>query len=496
LQRSAYWRHKLVLRAVLLVAVYSLLTLAAMAQEPVGKAGESQKLTAPVKEELSSAPAKVEVIPVARDEEIVKRLQSILHATNWFTDPQVRVEEGVVFLYGQVESEELKKWAGDLARNTQDVVAVANRMEVLDPPVWDFRRVSSGLMILWRDFIRALPFIVLGLLILALSAGAGMLAAAGARAFLHRQIRTKLLQNVIARGTGGLVFLCGAYLILRVSGLTQLALTVVGGTGLIGLIVGIAFREITENFLASIFLSMQRPFETGDLVEVSGETGYIQQLNMRTTILMTLDGNLVQIPNAVVYKSNLRNFTTTSNRREDFVVGIGYDDAIDEAQEVARKVLADHPAVLTDPEPSVLADRLGMSTVNLRVYFWLNGREHSWLKVRSSVIRLVKRAFQKHGISMPDEAREVVFPRGVPVTVLDGKQADVHDAMPGKLLPPQSQPEELDAVSTKAEAGLYSEAVVIEEQARQAQPLKDGENLLPVAASTAASEKKTKEPKP
>jgi small-conductance mechanosensitive channel len=473
--------------------VYSLLTLAAMAQEPVGKAGETQKLTAPAKEELFSAPTKVEVSPVARDEEIIKRLQSILHATKWFTDPRVRVEEGVVFLSGQVESEELKNWAGDLARNTQDVVAVVNRMEVLELPVWDFRPASSGLLTLWRDFIRALPFIVFGLLILALSVGAALLATAGARAFLRQRIRTKLLQNVIARGAGGLVFVCGAYLILRVFGLTQLALTVIGGTGLIGLIVGIAFREITENFLASIFLSIQRPFETGDLVEVSGETGYVQQLNMRTTILMALDGNLVQIPNAAVYKSNLRNFTTTSNRREDFVVGIGYDDAIDEAQEIARKVLTDHPAVLNDPEPSVLVESLGRSTVNLRVYFWLNGRTHSWLKVRSSVMRLVKRAFQKHGISMPDEAREVVFPQGVPVTVFDGKPADARGAMPGKRLPLH---EELDAVSTKAEAGLYSEAVVIEEQARQAQPLKDGENLLPVASSTAAFEKKTKGPKP
>lgn len=311
--------------------------------------------------------------------------------------------------------------------------------------------------------------------------------------FLRRRIRTKLLQNVIARGVGGFIFLSGAYIILRVFGLTQLAFTVIGGTGLIGLALGIAFREITENFLASIFLSMQRPFETGDLVEVSGETGYVQQLNMRTTILMTLDGNLVQIPNASVYKSNLRNFTTNSNRREDFVVGIGYDDAINDAQEIVRKVLADHPAVLNDPEPSVLADSLGRSTVNLRVYFWLNGREHSWLKVRSSVIRLVKLAFQKHGISMPDEAREVVFPQGVPVTVLDGKPADARGATPGKQLPLH---EELDEVSTKAEAGLYSEAVVIEEQARQAQPLKDGENLLPAASSTTASQKKTKEPKP
>jgi hypothetical protein len=164
-----------------------------------------------------------------------------------------------------------------------------------------------------------------------------------------------------------------------VSGLTQLALTVLGGTGLVGLVVGIAFRDITENFLASIFLSIQRPFETADLIEVSGVTGYVRQLNMRTTVVMTLDGNIAQIPNATVYKSTLRNFTTNANRREDFVVGIGYDEPIDRAQEIARGVLEGHPAVLSDPGPLVLADGLGKSTVNLRVYFWINGREHSWL---------------------------------------------------------------------------------------------------------------------
>jgi small conductance mechanosensitive channel len=481
--------NKLISRAVLLVVVYNLLIFTVVAQEPFGTTGEPRKPTVPAIEEISPAPAKVDVNPVARDEEITRRLQSVLEATNWFTGPQVRVEEGVVFLRGQVDSEVLKKWAGDLARNTQDVVAVVNRIEVIEPSAWDFRPAWSGLLKLWRDLIHSFPFVVFGLFTLALSVVVGILATKAARMFLHGRIRTKLLQNVIARGVGGLVVLCGAYLILRVSGLTQLALTVVGGTGLIGLVIGIAFREITENFLASIFLSMQRPFETGDLVEISGETGYVQQLNMRTTILMNLDGNLVQIPNSSVYKSNLRNFTTTPNRREEFMVGIGYDDAINEAQEIARKVLAEHPAVLNDPEPSVLVDSLGSSTVNLRVFFWLNGQTHSWLKVRSSVIRLVKLAFQKHGISMPDEAREIVFPQGVHVTLLDEKAADERGALPEKRFPVETLPEDLGAVSTKAEAGLYSEAVVIKEQARQAQPLREGENLLPVAGNTVDSEK-------
>lgn len=487
--------HNLILRAVLLGSVCCVLPLTVMAQEPVGKAGEAHKLTAPAKQELSLAPAKVDVKPVAHDEEIRKRLQRVLDATDWFTDPQVRVEEGVVFLNGKVESDELKKWASDLAHNTQDVVAVVNRLQVAQQSVWDFRQAWSGVMRLWRDFIRALPFLVLALLILALSVGSALLTIRGVQALLRPRIRTKLLQNVIARTAGGLVLICGVYLILRVSGLTQLALTLVGGTGLVGLIIGIAFRDITENFLASIFLSMQPPFETGDLVEISGVTGYVEQLNMRTTILMTIDGNLVQIPNASVYKSTLSNFTTNANRRENFVVGIGYDDAINEAQEIARGVLADHPAVLNDPEPAVLADNLGASTVNLRVYFWINGREHSWLKVRSSVIRLVKRAFQEHGISMPDEAREVVFPRGIPITMLEGKPAEAHAAEKGSRFSSQARHEELDVVSTKAEAGLYSEATVIKEQARQAQPLKEGENLLPGASAT-VDEKQTKEPNP
>ncbi|MBK7999956.1 MAG: mechanosensitive ion channel [Verrucomicrobia bacterium] len=464
-----------------------MLSVTATAQEPPLKAGTSPA-AALAREELSLAPAKVDVKPVARDEEIGKRLQSVLEATDWFTAPEVRVEEGVVFLKGRVASDELKKWAGDLARNTQDVVAVANRMEVAEPSIWDFGAAWQGLSGLWRDFLRSLPLLLLGLLILGLSVGAGLLAARRTRSLLRHRIQARLLRNVIAGGIGAMVILMGTYIVLRVSGLTQLALTVVGGTGLVGLAVGIAFRDITENFLASIFLSMQRPFETGDLVEVSGVTGYVQQLNVRTTILMALDGNLVQIPNASVYKSNLRNFTTNSNRRDQFDVGIGYDDSITEAQEIALQVLMDHPAVLSEPEPLVLVDSLGKATVNLRVYFWINGREHSFLKVRSSMIRLVKRAYQNHGISMPDEAREVVFPQGIPITMLDGRPAGMTDTPAEEKLPAAGPLEEPDVVSTKAEGGLESEADVLDEQARQAQPLREGENLLPRSPDSSSSD--------
>ena len=146
------------------------------------------------------------------------------------------------------------------------------------------------------------------------------------------------------------------------------------------------------------------------------------------------------------------------------------------AQKLALKVLDDHPAILKSPEPWVLVDSLGPATVNLRVYFWLDGSQFSWLKVRSSVIRLIKRTFQEHKITMPDEVREVIFPNGVPVQMMQDSQTSVgSDEQMPDVPQPDSSAEE---VSIEAEGGLSTEAQQIEEQASQSRTPEEGQNLL------------------
>jgi small-conductance mechanosensitive channel len=427
----------------------------------------------------SEPPGIVEVQPVAKDDEIRQRIADILEATDWFSEPMVTVQEGIVFLSGMTENDESRQWAGDLAKNTEGVVAVVNRIEVAPTTVWDFDPTLQVLNEIARGFVRLLPLIVVAVVVIATSWIFARLTVYGLRRRLLGRSLSRLLREVIARAGGMLVMLAGLYLVLRIAGLTQLALTVVGGTGLIGLVLGIAFRDITENFLASLFLSLHQPFREGDLVEVANVTGYVQRLTSRATVLMTLDGNQVQVPNSSVFKGTIRNFTSNPNRRDDFIVGIGYDDSIPFAQEVALKVLAEHPAVLKEPEPLVLVDNLGPSTVNLRVYFWLDGGRHSWLKVKSSVIRLVKRAFQDSGISLPDEAREVTFPNGVPVRMVEDEGAP--KAAKPSVAKPAAQPE---TVATQAEAGLQSESEEIKGQARRS--WSPGENLLtpPSSADT------------
>lgn len=422
------------------------------------------------------APEQIDIAPTARDEQIQTRLSDILMATGWFIDPEIDVQDGVVFLDGQAQTEEFRDWAGNLARNTQDVTAVVNQLEIVDPPLLDFNPIMDGLRQQGRNLLRSIPIIGFSIIILAVAWGIARIATGVLRGYLKQWDFSILLRNVISRSMGILIFLTGLYFVFQVAGLTNIAFTILGGTGLLGLILGIAFRDITENFLASIFLSIQNPFSIGDLVEIGDVLGFVQRMTTRTTILMTLAGNHVQIPNATVYKSIIHNYTSNPNRRVDFMIGIGYEDSITLAQETIRRVLHDHPAVLNDPEQLVLVDSLGSATINLQVYFWLDGSQHSLLKVKSSVIRLVKRAVEEAGVSMPDEAREMIFPQGVPVQMIT---TPLQDDLERHTQPPvKVDDSESETISTSAEGGLKSEAQEIEAQAQKSRTPEAGENLL------------------
>ena len=394
-------RHGLLVLTLLVPAVNG-----ALAAEPSPQPAQEQDL------EVTDS---VAVTPRARDVDIAGRLQRILLATGWFRRPDVRVREGIVFLEGVADSEQHREWATRLGRNTEDVLAVVNRMAVPERSVWDLSPAWKKLHLVAAEAVRAFPLILVAAAMIIASWIVARWSFRGASRVLRHRFRSLLVSEVMARAVALPVFILGLYVVLRISGLTGLALSLLGGTGLAGLIIGFAFRDIAENFLASLLISSQRPFATGDLITVVGHTGFVQRVNTRATLLMTLEGNHVQIPNSTIYKSTITNFTANPNERFDFLVGIGYEGSIANAQTVALDVLRDHPAVLSDPEPLVLAERLGAATVDLRIYFWVDITVHSALKVKSSVIRLVKRAFDQAGISMPDEAREVVFPHGVPI---------------------------------------------------------------------------------
>lgn len=456
-----------------------------VAQEDSAK--ESQT-PADIETDAPETPDAVSVTEVVEDHEIDERLREILKSTEWFESESVRVENGVVFLSGSTSDEKYRKWAGDLAAKTEDVVAVVNRIKVTEPPIVDLDPAWYATRDMLRSSVRSVPLVVLSIALLVVTWFAGVLAQKLADWTILKRIETNLLREVTRKAVVIPVFILGAFLILRITGLSQLAMTVLGGTGLFGLVVGIAFRDIAENFLSSILLSVQNPFRYGDLIEVEGHTGYVQRVNTRGTLLMTADGNHVQIPNSQVYKGTITNFTSNPNRRFSFTIGIGYDTSATEAQDAAMQVLDEHPAILEDPDPQVLVEALASSTINLTISAWTNAHEHSLLKVKSSVMRLTLKAFEAAGFSMPDDQREIVFPTGVPVQMLE------HQPQPEQTVSnPIEKKSAKEGVSNKAEGDFRSEAAEINRQAKESRDPEDEETDLLQTSENEIADRTAKE---
>lgn len=420
---------------------------AAVAQLPAGPGGDPPDQE-PHKE--------IRVEPKVGDAAIALRIERILASTTWFQRAHVAVREGVVFLNGNTDSHERRRWAGRLAESTEGTVAVVNRIEVEADAELTFGFARAEFARMGRQALQTWPWVVLAIAIILLSWLLSHIVRRAALRLLAARIASPLLLRVVARLISIPVLLLGIYFVLRVSGLTRLALTLLGGTGLIGIVAGLAFRDIAENFLASILLSVRNPFRTGDLIDVDGKKGIVRNLNMRTTALLTLDGSYVQIPNAAVFKSTITNYSSAASRRAEYTVGVGYGSQTVKAQALIADVLRQHPAVLKSPEPLVLVQELGAATVNLRVYYWFASATYSPEKISSSLMRLTKDALLDAGIELPDPAREVVFPNGVPIIQADAAKTSLER----RKMP---QPDDVAAASA-AEGDLRNELSELTEE--------------------------------
>ena len=402
---------------------------------------------------------------ITADLAIKNRISGILSSSDWFDSLEVSVEGGIVKIYGHTAKASHKDWADQIAGRTQGVVAVVNNLNVIKENAWTLAPAIQESKKLAETIIAGLPMLVLCGVIFLLTLLAARLFFNFSQNILLKRIESNMLRRFVARGLSIPVFLFGIYLILNISGLTKLAVTILGGTGLIGLVIGIAFRDITENFLASILISTQRPFRLGDHIQVLDFNGFVQAVTTRGTVIMTLEGNHVQIPNSIIYKQPITNFSANPNMRLDFAVGIGYDADIAQAQQLALEILNNHPAVLDNPEVLVLAEDLASSTVIMRLYFWINAQDHSGQKIKSSVIRLVKASYMQNGVSMPDDAREIIFPEGIPM-MRDCKDGSAVGNEPADAARETARPRSHTVVSA-AEGDLTSEASSIRQQAQK-----------------------------
>lgn len=225
---------------------------------------------------------------------------------------------------------------------------------------------------------------------------------AGRRLHLLRlRSRNPYMDGLVRTVVRTAILLVGLLIALDLLGLTAVVGAVLGSAGVVGLVLGFAFRDIAENYIAGILLSVRRPFEPGDTVNIDGREGKVISVTSRATVLMTFDGNHLQMPNSLVFKSVILNYTRNPKRRFDFTVAIDVSQSIRRSGTLAMAAIAGVEGVLEDPAPSWLVVENGSGGIVLRFHGWIDQRVSDLGRTRSEAIRQTKAAFARAGIESP-----------------------------------------------------------------------------------------------
>lgn len=229
------------------------------------------------------------------------------------------------------------------------------------------------------------------------------------RAKSHDQLMSNFLAKAIKLVLIILIFL----LALHTAGLSSIAGAIVATAGASAIVIGFAFKDIAENFLAGVILAFNRPFHVNDTVQIENVFGKVKSMEFRYTKIATFDGRNVYIPNADVLTKPVYNYTEDGFYRVDFVVGIAYENDIEKAKEIINTCLEEDKLIVKDDVHVnfVVEDKLAASTVNLKVFFWVTTEDfrRGTLQTRGNLMQKVKTRLEENNFNLPAEIRELKF---------------------------------------------------------------------------------------
>jgi small-conductance mechanosensitive channel len=274
----------------------------------------------------------------------------------------------------------------------------------------------------WDSIIQKSPEILIGTVLLAIFVLIGYLLRSLTRKRLLRHVQDALLVNFIGRVIFLIFLIIGVVIFLNQLGLGKAAGGLLAGAGVSAIVIGFAFKDIGENFLAGFFLAFSRPFSIGDVIEIEGVKGVVKALSFRNTHIRTFDGKDVFMPNAMLIKNPLHNFTRDGLLRYDFVIGLDYGDNIAKAGKVIMNSLASEERIEHGGElaPFILLDKYGTSTINIRIFYWVMsvGFNGPIASLQTEVMNKVVVDLVKAGFTLPADIIELkIYQEGKPIPV-------------------------------------------------------------------------------
>lgn len=216
----------------------------------------------------------------------------------------------------------------------------------------------------------------------------------------------RLLSRLVWLG----VMAAGMFVALGILQLDKTVTSLVAGAGILTLVAGLAFQDLASNFIAGLLLQLRQPFRSGALVKTNDYYGIVEHINLRATVLRTLTGQRVYIPNKDVFNQPIENFSAYGRRRVDVPVGVSYGDDLERAGRIAVGAIEQVPGREADRPVELFYEGFGDSSINFVVRFWIPfEKEPDYLEARSEAVKRIKRAFDEEGVTIPFPIRTLDF---------------------------------------------------------------------------------------
>lgn len=275
--------------------------------------------------------------------------------------------------------------------------------------------VNNTFLGIWASFLEHIPYLFAGVVVLLLTwIAVSMVRKALCRTLQRSGVRgslRELVKRLVSIGiwTAGLLLTAMFWF----PGLTPT--TALGGIGLLSVAIGLAFQDIFENFFAGVLLLWRFPFENGDFIECDGIMGEVEDITVRMTQLRLTTGEMVLMPNAILYKNPVNILTNNGNRRVTITCGVSYDTDVEQAVAVITRAVKGCKSVSQDQPVQVFPEGFGSSSIDIEVAWWTDARPVDIRASRGEVVQSIKRALDSEGIEIPFPYRTLTFKEPLPV---------------------------------------------------------------------------------
>lgn len=222
------------------------------------------------------------------------------------------------------------------------------------------------------------------------------LASRGARVWMTGRVHPQA--GLIA----GKLMLYGGLMIVAVSTLRELGFSLaplLGAAGVLGIALGFASQTSVSNVISGLFLIAERPFIVNDLIEVGGVTGRVISIDTLSVQLRTFDNRMVRIPNETLVKSQMINITRFPIRRVDVRIGVAYKEDAARIRALLLDIAEQNPTCLMEPEPVVIVEGFGESSLNFLFGVWAT--QANFLKLKNGIQEDIKARFDAEGVEIP-----------------------------------------------------------------------------------------------